>query len=103
MSRKFALVISTVALILPAMLPVAQALSPPGTAYGGPGLLETQLMAGQTINAGTVSFWNSNKKAMVQIEASGDWEIAAVHRDGCSPPQQPSLPPCPFVVPKSAL
>ena len=77
MSRKFALVISTVALLLPAMLPIAQAQSPPGTAYGGPGLFETTLFADQTIDVGTVSIWNSPKKAMVRIEPSGDWQIAA--------------------------
>jgi hypothetical protein len=46
-----------------------------GAAYGGPGLFETTLFAGQTIDAGTVKVWNSPKKFMVQVETSDDWLI----------------------------
>ena len=76
MSRKTALFISTVALLLPALLPVAQAQEIPTVSpYGGPGLFDAQLLAGQTIDAGTVSVWNSPKKLMVQIRTSGEWQI----------------------------
>ncbi|MGI9609387.1 MAG: choice-of-anchor O protein [Acidimicrobiia bacterium] len=79
MSRKIALVIASVALMLPVMLPIAQAQTPPGNANGGPGLFEAQLLAGQTIDAGIVSIWNSPKKVMVHIETADGWRIAATH------------------------
>jgi hypothetical protein len=46
-----------------------------GAAYGGPGLYSMTLFAGQTIDAGTVSVWNSPKKLMIQVETSDDWRI----------------------------
>ncbi|MBT8164117.1 MAG: hypothetical protein KJO97_01105, partial [Acidimicrobiia bacterium] len=76
MSRKFALGISTVLLLgVLAIFAVAQAQGTSGNAYGGPGLLETPLLADQTIEAGTVGIWNSPKKLMVEIRTSGDWMI----------------------------
>jgi hypothetical protein len=78
MSRKFALGISGVLLlVLLAIFAVAQAQPPPGNAYGGPGLDERPLLAGQTIDAGTVNTWNSNQKVMVQIRTQDDWLIEA--------------------------
>jgi hypothetical protein len=46
-----------------------------GAAYGGPGLYAMTLFADQTIDAGTVSVWNSPKKLMIQVETSDDWRI----------------------------
>ena len=46
-----------------------------GAAYGGPGLHETTLYAGQTIDAGTVSVWNSPKRLIIQVETTDDWLI----------------------------
>ena len=50
----------------------------PGAAYGGPGRYNMILYADQTLDVGTVSIWNSNKKMMVQAELSGDWKIAEI-------------------------
>jgi len=50
-----------------------------GAAFGGPGLYEMTLFAGQTIDAGTVGVWNSPKKLIIQVETSGDWQIAEAH------------------------
>ena len=47
--------------------------------YGGPGLHPTTLFAGRTIDAGTVSVWNSPKKLMIQVESTGDWSISEVN------------------------
>ncbi len=69
MKRKFVLVL-LIALLL-AVFAIARAQSSIGNAYGGPGLLDTTLYAGQTIDAGTVHFWNSPQKVMVQIEYLG--------------------------------
>jgi hypothetical protein len=46
-----------------------------GAAYGGPGLYSMTLYADQTIDAGTVSVWNSPKKLILQVETSDDWKI----------------------------
>ncbi|NNC92197.1 MAG: hypothetical protein HKN80_06860, partial [Acidimicrobiia bacterium] len=76
MSRKSSLVISGVFLaLLLTIFAVAQAQDTSANAYGGPGLLNTPLMADQTIDAGNVSIWNSPKKLMVQIKTSGDWLV----------------------------
>ncbi len=48
-------------------------------ANGGPGLYETPLIAGQIIDAGTVSVWNSRDNLQIQIEPLGDWLISEVH------------------------
>ncbi|MGB5658842.1 MAG: hypothetical protein WBO54_05105, partial [Thermoanaerobaculia bacterium] len=48
-------------------------------AHGGPGLHETILFAGQTIDAGSVSIWNSPKNMMVQVNTEGGWRISEVH------------------------
>ena len=47
--------------------------------YGGPGLLNTPLIAGQTIDAGMVSVWNGRENLQIQIEPSGEWLISEVH------------------------
>ena len=47
--------------------------------YGGPGLLNTPLLAGQTIDAGMVSVWNGRENLQIQIEPSGEWLISEVH------------------------
>jgi hypothetical protein len=48
-------------------------------AYGGPGKCETTLYAGQTLNVGMVSVWNSPVNLKIQIELSGGWLISEVH------------------------
>ena len=48
-------------------------------AYGGPGLLETPLYAGQTLDVGMLSIWNSRENMQIQIKPSGEWLIRAVH------------------------
>ncbi len=48
-------------------------------AYGGPGGFETPLYAGQTIDAGKVSVWNSRENLNIRIQPSGEWLINEVH------------------------
>ncbi len=78
MNRRIVLVIMIVLLLL-GIFAIAQAQSLTGNAYGGPGLFETPFLADQTIDAGTVSIWNSPQNVMVHIETSGEWKIAATH------------------------
>jgi hypothetical protein len=77
MNRKIVLVLFIVLLLTVGA--IAQAQSGSGAAYGGPGLHQSTLYAGQTIDAGVASIWNSPKKLMIQIEPSGDWQITAAH------------------------
>jgi len=51
---------------------------PVNRAYGGLGLLETPLIAGQTIDAGIVRVWNSREKLHIQVEPSGEWRINTI-------------------------
>jgi len=47
----------------------------PAVAQGGPGLHTTPLVAGQWMDAGTVSMWNSPQKMILQIEPTSMWKI----------------------------
>jgi len=49
-----------------------------GFAFAGPGLHETTLYAGQTIDAGTISVWNSRDNLQIQTETSGEWLISEI-------------------------
>jgi hypothetical protein len=49
-----------------------------GFAPAGPGLHVATLYAGQTIDAGTVSVWNSRYNLQIQTETSGEWLISEI-------------------------
>jgi len=49
-----------------------------GFAPAGPGLHVTTLYAGQTIDAGTTSVWNSRDNLQIQTETSGEWLISEI-------------------------
>ena len=49
-----------------------------GFAPAGPGLHVTTLYAGQTIDAGTASVWNSREKLQIQVEALEGWRISEI-------------------------
>jgi hypothetical protein len=44
----------------------------------GPGLHITPLIAGQHIDAGITSIWNSTDKIQIQVETTGDWLISEI-------------------------
>jgi hypothetical protein len=49
-----------------------------GFAPAGPGLHVATLYAAQTIDAGTVSVWNSRYNLQIQTETSGEWLISEI-------------------------
>jgi hypothetical protein len=49
-----------------------------GFAPAGPGRHVTTLYAGQTIDAGTASVWNSREKLQIQVEALEGWMISEI-------------------------
>jgi hypothetical protein len=49
-----------------------------GFAPAGPGRHETTLYAGQTIDAGTASVWNSREKLQIQVETLEGWRISEI-------------------------
>ena len=69
----------TAAIVLALMLVAIPALADE-LAFGakGPGRHNITLIAGQHIDAGEVSVWNSTAKLIIQTETSGEWEISEI-------------------------
>ncbi len=73
MNRKITLV--TVLLLLSAVVLIANAQGESNAGPGGPGLHTTPLIVNKTVDAGTVSVWNSPKKLIIQVESKDGWQI----------------------------
>ena len=72
---KILAILITLALLLVAIPALAVEL---GFGAQGPGRFDTVLYAGQHIDAGTVSVWNSKYNLQIQTVTSGDWLIKEV-------------------------